>query len=84
LDERVRFQDLRHTFATQLLIAGAPAFVVQELLGHSSVEMTRRYSHVTEELKHRAVASLRVKTVGKTVEQLDEYKRRIAGEADEQ
>ena len=39
---------LRHTYASQLLSAGMPLESLQQLLGHSSVEVTRRYARLAE------------------------------------
>ena len=47
--EKVRFHDLRHTFASLMLLRGAKPKVISEALGHSSVAFTMDvYSHIIE------------------------------------
>ena len=50
-----RFHDLRHTFASQVIMRGGDLKDVQELLGHKSMSMTLRYSHLSQEHKKKAV-----------------------------
>ena len=56
---RVRFHDLRHSHATQLLVAGVHPKVAQERLGHSSISVTLDlYSHVTATMHEDAATKL--------------------------
>lgn len=65
---RIGWHALRHTFASRLVSLGASLLAVQKLLGHSSIQVTMRYSHLgkdglrdaiglLEEPSHRPVAA---------------------------
>lgn len=50
--ESMRFHDLRHTAASYLAMSGASLLEIADILGHKSLNMTKRYSHLT--LRHTA------------------------------
>jgi integrase len=56
---RIRFHDLRHSHATQLLAAGIHPKIAQERLGHSMISTTLDlYSHVTDTMQDEAATKL--------------------------
>ena len=56
---RVRFHDLRHTFATNALAHGMDVKTLSTILGHvSSATTLNTYSHVTDEMRQRAAVKI--------------------------
>jgi|SRR3989339_21132 len=52
------FHDLRHCFASYLIMAGVDLRTVQELMGHKTITMTLRYTHLSPSHKQAAVNKL--------------------------
>lgn len=56
--ENFRFHDCRHHFASKLVMAGVPLNTVRDLLGHASIDMTMKYSHIAPDTLAHAVEKL--------------------------
>lgn len=56
--EHCRFHDLRHTSATYMVLNGVDLATVKEILGHSDIRLTMRYTHPTSRAKRDAVETL--------------------------
>ena len=53
-----RFHDLRHTFASHLVMSGVDMMTGKALLGHATLTMTMRYSHLAPDHRMRAIKTL--------------------------
>jgi integrase len=51
----IRFHDLRHTCGSFLHARGASPFTIQEILGHSQLATTRRYTHIDQTVRKAAL-----------------------------
>jgi len=66
-----RWHDLRHTFASRLVMAGVNLKTVQELMGRESIEMTLKYAHLSPEHQVDAVQKLIQKATDTTTDTSD-------------
>ncbi len=51
----LRIHDLRHVFASKMVMNGTSLYITGELLGHRTTQMTKRYSHLVPETLRKAV-----------------------------
>jgi integrase len=49
LGRKIRFHDIRHTFASQFMMNGGSLYDLQKILGHTKIEMTMRYAHLSDD-----------------------------------
>jgi len=56
--QKVVFHTLRHTFASWLVQKGVPLYTVADLMGHSTISMTKRYAKLAQDDRRTAIASL--------------------------
>ena len=52
------WRDMRHTFASHLVMRGAPLKTVQELMGHADIKTTMRYAHLSPSVRRDAAKLL--------------------------
>ncbi len=51
----LRIHDLRHVFASKMVMGGTSLYITGELLGHRTTQMTKRYSHLLPDTLKKAV-----------------------------
>jgi len=62
--ENFRFHDLRHTTASYLAMNGASLLEIADILGHKTLQMVKRYSHLSEDHKATVLEKMNMKVFG--------------------
>jgi integrase len=73
--EGANLHTLRHTFASHLIMKGVDPRTVQEYLGHSSIQVTEKYSHLSKSHKREAINVLNFSEVETKLKQIGEAHR---------
>lgn len=75
--QRLTFHSCRHTFGSRLAQQGVPLLTIKELMGHKTIEMTMRYSHLMPDHKREAVRNMRAKKCIKDIASDDIFYNKI-------
>jgi site-specific recombinase XerD len=70
--------DLRHTFASRLVMAGVDIRTVQELMGHKSISMIMRYAHLSPQHRTGALEKLCQPTATRTATEAESTEKPVA------
>lgn len=76
IEDGFRWHDLRHSYATAAMRSGMDIRTLQTILGHRTITMTMRYSHVSSEQLHRAAAAVEVGAPSRTGEAVVAFRSR--------
>jgi integrase len=78
-----RFHDLRHTFASHYVMSGGDLISLKEILGHSTLKMVERYSHLASAYRTKMINNLNGKfknchlfATSKSPEEYDRFERK--------
>jgi len=58
--DKLTFHSLRHSYASQLVHSGVDLYHVKKLLGHSTIQLTERYSHLSESALKKAAMKIQI------------------------
>ncbi|PIK15518.1 site-specific integrase [Halobacteriovorax sp. JY17] len=55
IERKVRFHDLRHTFASHFMMNGGDIFSLQKIMGHTDIDVTQRYAHLSKDHLRKSI-----------------------------
>ena len=67
ITNKIRFHDLRHSFASNYMMNGGNVFDLQKLLGHTDIKMTMRYAHFTPDHLQNSIKFMNMTSESETV-----------------